>query len=69
MEAKEKYEDKDSFYPYGQDVFDVFLDILDVAIKDARDMLIERFEYICSQPPEAASFMYENNIMAGYIPE
>ena len=69
MEAKEKYEDKDSFYPYGQDVFDVFLDILDDAIKDARDMLIERFEYICSQPPEAASFMYENNIMAGYIPE
>lgn len=69
MEAKEKYEDKDSFYPYGQDVFDVFLDILDDAIKDARDMLIERFDYICSQPPEAASFMYENNIMAGYIPE
>ncbi len=35
----------------------------------AKDMLIERFEYICSQPPEAAKFMYENGTMAGYIPE
>lgn len=32
-------------------------------------MLLERFEYICSQNPESAKFMYENNIMAGYIPE
>ena len=35
----------------------------------AKDMLIERFEYICSQPPEAAKFMYENGTMAGYVPE
>ena len=32
-------------------------------------MLIERFEYICSQSPESAKFMYENGLMAGYIPE
>jgi ribonucleoside-triphosphate reductase len=32
-------------------------------------MLIERFEYICSQDPSSAKFMYENNTMAGYIPE
>ena len=48
---------------------DIFMDILDKAITDARDELIERFEYICSQPAESAKFMYENNTMAGYIPE
>ena len=42
---------------------------IDKAIHDAKDMLIERFEYICSQNPSSAKFMYENNTMAGYIPE
>ena len=46
-----------------------FMDILDAAIYDAKDMLIERFEYICSQSPDSAKFMYENGLMAGYIPE
>ena len=46
-----------------------FMDILDQKIHEAKDQLIERFEWICSQPPEAAQFMYENNTMAGYIPE
>ena len=46
-----------------------FMDLLDDAIHDAKDMLIERFDWICSQPPEAAKFMYENHTMAGYIPE
>jgi len=32
-------------------------------------MLIERFEWICSQSPESAKFMYENGLMAGYVPE
>lgn len=32
-------------------------------------MLLERFDWICSQSPEAAKFMYENNVMAGYVPE
>lgn len=50
-------------------VINQFMDLLDDAIYDARDMLIERFDYICSQPPEAAKFMYENNVMAGYVPE
>lgn len=48
---------------------DKFIDILDQKIHEAKDMLIERFEWICSQSPEAAKFMYENNLMAGYIPE
>ena len=32
-------------------------------------MLIERFNWIASQPAAAAKFMYENNIMYGYKPE
>lgn len=48
---------------------DIFMEILDKKIEEAKDMLLERFEYICSQNPESAKFMYENNIMAGYIPE
>ena len=46
--------------------FNIFLEILNNAICDAKDTLIERFEWICSQKPESAKFMYENNIMAGY---
>ena len=46
-----------------------FMLLLDKKIHEAKDMLLERFEYICSQPPEAAKFMYENHVMAGYIPE
>ena len=48
---------------------EAFIDILDEKIHEAKDMLIERFEWICSQSSEAAKFMYENNVMAGYIPE
>lgn len=46
-----------------------FLALLNEKIHEAKDMLIERFNWICSQPPEAAKFMYENNVMAGYVPE
>ena len=46
-----------------------FMDILDKKIHEARDMLLERFEYICSQSPDSAKFMYENGLMEGYIPE
>ena len=48
---------------------DVFMAFLDRAIHDAKDMLIERFDWICSQNPASAKFMYENGLMAGYIPE
>lgn len=56
MEAKEK----------DGDIVSNFMEILDEAISDAKDMLIERFEYICSQPADSAKFMYENGLMAGY---
>ena len=50
-------------------VEDIFMVFLDRAIHDAKDMLIERFEWICSQNPASARFMYENGLMAGYVPE
>lgn len=64
MEAKEEA-------PLAEEIWlvDRFMEILDDKIHEAKDMLIERFEYICSQPAEAASFMYENGLMKGYIPE
>ena len=43
--------------------------LLDKKIHEAKDQLIERFDYICSQSAESAKFMYENGIMAGYVPE
>ena len=59
MEAKEK----------TGNIVENFIEILDKAIADARDMLLERFEWICSQSPDSAKFMYENNTMKGYHPE
>ena len=50
-------------------IVDSFMDILDKKIHEAKDMLLERFEWICSQPADSAKFMYENNVMAGYVPE
>lgn len=43
-----------------------FLYKLDQKIHEAKDMLIERFDYICSQPAASAKFMYENGLIAGY---
>lgn len=45
---------------------DRFMILLDQKIHEAKDMLIERFDYICSQPAASAKFMYENGLMAGY---
>ena len=63
MKAKEKSETNNT------DIVEEFMQILDKKIHEAKDMLLERFEYICSQPPESAKFMYENGLMAGYVPE
>ena len=51
------------------DTVSVFFNLLDTKIHEAKDMLIERFEYICRQSPASAKFMYENSLMAGYVPE
>lgn len=70
MQAKEVYEkDKDYFDSFGDDTISIFFGLLDTKIHEARDMLLERFEYICSQSPDSAKFMYENGLMEGYIPE
>ena len=52
-----------------QTIVNGFMNLLDRKIHEAKDSLIERFNYICSQSPDSAKFMYENNLMAGYIPE
>ena len=49
------------------DIVEEFMKMLDKAIDDTKDFLIERFEHICSQKPSSARFMYENDIMKGYI--
>ena len=46
-----------------------FMTLLDTKIHEAKDMLIERYEYICSQCADSAKFMYENGTMMGYKPE
>ena len=71
MQAKE-YVMQNS-QPFSEDLegqtVDKFLEILDQKIHEAKDMLIERFDWICSQDPSSAQFMYENRLMEGYIPE
>lgn len=68
MQAKEEYEYriKKGVNPNNEDVVDIFLKILDKKIAEARDMLIERYNWIISQSPASARFMYENGLMAGY---
>lgn len=67
-----KSDDKwDEFKPLTQEErtkvgIERFMTLLDQKIHEAKDMLIERFDYICSQPAASAKFMYENGLMAGY---
>ena len=67
MMAKEELEVSKNSNDYSEKLLvDTFMKLLDKKIEEARDMLIERYHYICSQSPESAKFMYENNVMAGY---
>lgn len=65
MEAKEAAE---AAYP-DADTVECFMHLLDTKIHEAKDMLLERFEWICAQSPDGAKFMYENNVMSGYVPK
>ena len=56
--------DKDCLDPVS-----AFMELLDKKIHEAKDMLVERYEWMCKQGPESARFMYENNVMLGYKPE
>lgn len=74
MEAQEQsrvYAEKNGkeILSFNRDPVEIFMELLDKKIHEAKDMLIERFEFICSQSPQAAQFMYENGAMFGYIPE
>jgi ribonucleoside-triphosphate reductase len=76
MMAKEKvdkeYETDIKFNPLAvkpQYYIDEFMFLLESKIFEAKDMLLERYKWICSQSPDSAKFMYENGVMAGYIPE
>ena len=55
--------------PEDDMAIELFMIKLDQKIHEAKEMLIERFEWICSQNPASARFMYENGLMAGYVPE
>ena len=68
MQAKEEYEYRISkgVNPQNGSVLDIFMKILDRKIAEARDMLIERYNWIISQNPASAQFMYENGLMLGY---
>lgn len=76
MEAKEKIDKEyeldikcNPFSVTDEHYINAFMDLLDTKIHEAKDMLIERFDWICSQPADSAKFMYENGTMAGYVPE
>lgn len=47
-------------------LIDDFMDCLDKKISEAKEMLIERYLWICKQSPDSAKFMYENYTMEGY---
>ena len=73
MEAKQEIEKSYTTYakenPYNELIVAKFFDFLDQKLFEAKDMLKERFEWICSQSPDSAKFMYENGTMLGYHPE
>lgn len=64
MEAKEVV---DNYNNPTEDIYiSEFISLLDDKIHEAKDMLIERFNWICSQSADSAKFMYENGTMEGY---
>lgn len=68
MEAVEEYNyrKEKGILNEGVDAYHIFMALLDRKITEARDMLIERYRWICQQNPSSAKFMYENGLMAGY---
>ena len=69
MLAKEKIAGMPPHDHIEHELLETFIHLLAQRIDEAKDILIERFEYICSQDAASAKFMYENGTMAGYIPE
>lgn len=72
MEAKEAAlakADKEGRTASQDEIVERFIKLLDKKIGEAKDSLLDRFEWICKQSPDSAKFMWENNTMAGYVPE
>ena len=51
------------------EIEETFMKLLDKKIGEAKDALLERFDWITSQPAASAKFMYENGTMYGYKKE
>lgn len=66
MEVKESLEGTEYT---KDDVKKAFMKLLDKKISESKDMLLERFEWMCKQSPASAKFMWENNTMIGYKEE
>ena len=64
MEAKQMFVNE-----YDNNIIEVFMQMLNNKLDEAKDMLLERFNYICSQDPSSAKFMWENGTMMGYNKE
>lgn len=56
--------------PFSEDLegrtIDTFFELLGKKINEAKEMLIERYLWICNQSPDSAKFMYENYTMEGF---
>lgn len=63
MMAKKKCKNK------PEEVVDVFMELLKKELVLTRTELIERYNWVCAQPPHSATFMWENNTMKGYEPD
>lgn len=67
--TEKPFKDQSDCDKWNQLVIDLFMKLLDKKINEAKDMLLERFDWQCSQPAKSAKFMYENGTMSGYVPE
>lgn len=67
MDAVKKAADNsEEGHPFQSNINNEFMRMLGKKINEARDMLLERYKIICSQPESAANFMWKNNTMYGY---
>lgn len=64
MQTKDKFKEDSQ-----ENQINYFFKLLDKKINEARDMLLERFDWQCSQSSKSAKFMYENGLMYGYDPK
>lgn len=70
METKEHLKNNNCFIgvkEFDENLLvDDFINYLDKKIDEAKEMLIERYLWICNQSPDSAKFMYENYTMEGF---